>query len=156
MGAVRITELNPKFNGGHIGLPPSSIHRMTGWVGFSRIMTYAHGPHSTILTNCILRGFCRRIWLIFVCWEPSTFRTHEIFEQLLTAADSPTSFARLVRILFSYGSRCVRNKLFENKMPTKNSGFKVALIQMHIEHTRFARRHGKREREGRGGGGGGI
>ena len=38
MGAVRITSLNPKFNGSHFGLPPSSIHRMTGWVAFYRIL----------------------------------------------------------------------------------------------------------------------
>ena len=38
MGAVRITSLNPKFNGSHFGLPPSSIHRMTGWVAISRIL----------------------------------------------------------------------------------------------------------------------
>ena len=38
MGAVRITSMNPKFNGSHFGLPPSSIHRMTGWVAFYRIL----------------------------------------------------------------------------------------------------------------------
>ena len=38
MGAVRITSLNPKFNGSHFGLPPSSIHRMTGWVANPRIL----------------------------------------------------------------------------------------------------------------------
>ena len=38
MGAVRITSLNPKFNGSHFGLPPSSIHRMTGWVAISRML----------------------------------------------------------------------------------------------------------------------
>ena len=38
MGAVRITSLNPKFNGSHFGLPPSSIHRMTGWVANCRIL----------------------------------------------------------------------------------------------------------------------
>ena len=38
MGAVRITSLNPKFNGSHFGLPPSSIHRMTGWVAIYRIL----------------------------------------------------------------------------------------------------------------------
>ena len=38
MGAVRITSLNPKFNGSHFGLPPSSIHRMTGWVAISRVL----------------------------------------------------------------------------------------------------------------------
>ena len=36
MGAVCITSLHPKFNGSHFGLPPSSIHRMTGWVAISR------------------------------------------------------------------------------------------------------------------------
>ena len=36
--AVRITSLNPKFNGSHFGLPPSSIHRMTGWVAISRVL----------------------------------------------------------------------------------------------------------------------
>ena len=38
MGAVRITSLNPKFNGSHSDLPPSSIHRLTGWVAISRIL----------------------------------------------------------------------------------------------------------------------
>ena len=38
MGAVRITSLNPKFNRSHFDLPPSSIHRMTGWVANSRIL----------------------------------------------------------------------------------------------------------------------
>ena len=32
MGAVHITSLNPKFNESHVGLPPSSIQKMTGWV----------------------------------------------------------------------------------------------------------------------------
>ena len=46
MGAVRITSLNPKFNGSHFGLPPSSIQRLTGLGGkFPCTMTYAHGPH---------------------------------------------------------------------------------------------------------------
>ena len=38
MGAMRIASLNPKFNGSHFVLPPSSIHRMTGWVAISRIL----------------------------------------------------------------------------------------------------------------------
>ena len=38
MGAVHITSLNLKFNGGHFGLPPSSIHRMTGLVAIFRIL----------------------------------------------------------------------------------------------------------------------
>ena len=38
MGAVPITSLNPKFNRSHFGLPPSSIHRMTGWVVISHIL----------------------------------------------------------------------------------------------------------------------
>ena len=37
-GAVCITSLNPKFNGSHFGLSPSSVHRMTGWVVISRIL----------------------------------------------------------------------------------------------------------------------
>ena len=32
MGAVHITSLNPKFNESHVGLAPSSIQKMTGWV----------------------------------------------------------------------------------------------------------------------------
>ena len=43
-GAVHITSLNPKFNGSHFGLPPSSIHRMAGWVAISRI-------HRCVLTG---------------------------------------------------------------------------------------------------------
>ena len=38
MGAVRITSLNPKFNGSHFVVPPSSTHRMTSWVANSRIL----------------------------------------------------------------------------------------------------------------------
>ena len=33
MGLVRITSWYPKFNGSHFGLPPSSIHKMTGLGG---------------------------------------------------------------------------------------------------------------------------
>ena len=33
MGLVRITSWYPNFNGSHFGLPPSSIHRMTGLGG---------------------------------------------------------------------------------------------------------------------------
>ena len=39
-GAVRITSLNPKFNGSHFGLPPSTIHRMTYWLGGRQIPVY--------------------------------------------------------------------------------------------------------------------
>ena len=45
----------------------------------------------------------------FVCYGPPNFRTHEIFVHLRTAADSLTCFEVLVCILFSYGSRRVRN-----------------------------------------------
>ena len=44
MGAVRITSLNPKFNGSHFGLPPSSIHRMTGQVAIFRILRVRARP----------------------------------------------------------------------------------------------------------------
>ena len=37
-GAVCITSLYPKCNGSHFGLPPSSIHKMTGWVAISHIL----------------------------------------------------------------------------------------------------------------------
>ena len=33
MGPVSITSWYPKFNGSHVGLPPSSVHRMTGLGG---------------------------------------------------------------------------------------------------------------------------
>ena len=46
MGAVRITSLYPKFNGSHFGLPPSSMHKMTGLGGkMVWMMMYAHRPH---------------------------------------------------------------------------------------------------------------
>ena len=46
MVSVHITLLYPKLNGSHFGLPPSSIHRMTGLGGnFLHTMTYAHRPH---------------------------------------------------------------------------------------------------------------
>ena len=40
MEAVRITQLNPKFNKSHfcLRMPPSSIHRMTGWLAISRLL----------------------------------------------------------------------------------------------------------------------
>ena len=45
MGAVRITSWNPKFNGSHFGLPPGSIHKMTGLGGkMVSTMMYAHRP----------------------------------------------------------------------------------------------------------------
>ena len=47
-GAVRITSWYPKINGSHFGLPPSSIHRMTGLGGkfvWSKLMMYSHWPH---------------------------------------------------------------------------------------------------------------
>ena len=46
MGAVRITSLNPKFNGSHFGLPPQQ-YPQNDWLGgkFPYTMTYAHGPH---------------------------------------------------------------------------------------------------------------
>ena len=46
MRLVRITLWYPKFNGSHFGLPPSSVHRMTGLGGkFVGTMTYSHRPH---------------------------------------------------------------------------------------------------------------
>ena len=38
MQVVHITSSNPKFNGSHFGLPPSCIHKMTGWVANSRVL----------------------------------------------------------------------------------------------------------------------
>ena len=51
---MRITSWYPNFNGSHFGLPPSSIHRMTGLCGnFPYTMTYAHSSHCLVpnLTN---------------------------------------------------------------------------------------------------------
>ena len=46
MEPVRVTSWYPKFNGRHFGLPPSSVHRMTGLGGnFVSTMTYAYMPH---------------------------------------------------------------------------------------------------------------
>ena len=46
LGAVRITSWYPTINGSHFGLPPSSIHKMTGLGGkMVWTMTYAHRPH---------------------------------------------------------------------------------------------------------------
>ena len=45
MGLVCITSWYPKFNGSHFGLPPRSIHRMTG-LGGKMVWRYAHRPHS--------------------------------------------------------------------------------------------------------------
>ena len=46
MGPVQIASSYPNFNGSHFGLPPSSIHRMTGLGGkFVWTVTYIHtGP----------------------------------------------------------------------------------------------------------------
>ena len=52
MGLVRITSWYPNFNGGHFGLPPNEIHRMTGlppkivWT-----MTYSHRPHIYLMST---------------------------------------------------------------------------------------------------------
>ena len=61
MGAVRITSLNPKFNGSHFGLPPSSIHRMTGWVAFSRILWRMRTAPIQILQIMHI-FFCHAVW----------------------------------------------------------------------------------------------
>ena len=64
MGAVRITSLNPKFNGSHFGLPPSSIQRLTGWVANSRIVWRMR----TAPIGC----FSISLSPIFRCATPST------------------------------------------------------------------------------------
>ena len=47
MGLVRIMSWYPEVNGSHCGLPPSSIHRMTGLGGkMVWTLTYSHRPHS--------------------------------------------------------------------------------------------------------------
>ena len=48
MRAVRITSWYPEFNGRHFGLPPNSIHRMTGWQNGVNDEN-AHRPDCTIL-----------------------------------------------------------------------------------------------------------
>ena len=46
MGLVRITSWYPEFNGSHFGLPPSSIHTMTGLGGkMVWTMTYSNRLH---------------------------------------------------------------------------------------------------------------
>ena len=46
MGLVRITSWYPEFNGSHFGLPPSSIHQMTGLGGkMVWTMMFLHIPH---------------------------------------------------------------------------------------------------------------
>ena len=40
IGPVRITSWYPNFNGSHFGLPPSSIHRMTGLGGKFVLVNY--------------------------------------------------------------------------------------------------------------------
>ena len=56
-GAVRITSWYIKFNGSHFGLPPSSIHRMTGLGGkMVWTMIYAHMPHSGHCPEVLLGG----------------------------------------------------------------------------------------------------
>ena len=49
MGPVRISSWYPNFNGSHFGLPPWSIHRMTGLGGeMVWTMPYSHRPYSRV------------------------------------------------------------------------------------------------------------
>ena len=46
MGTVRVTSWYPKFSGSHFGLPPCSIHEMTGLGGkIVWTVTYSRRPH---------------------------------------------------------------------------------------------------------------
>ena len=46
---MRVTSWYPRFNGSHFGLPPSSIHKMTGLGGkMVSTMMCTHKPHYTV------------------------------------------------------------------------------------------------------------
>ena len=62
MGAVRITSLNPKFNGSHVGLPPSSV---------SQYSDTEAGLSTLILSNCFLLSSC--LFWLFLLGFPSSF-----------------------------------------------------------------------------------
>ena len=68
MGAVRITSLYPNFNGSHFGLPPGSIHKMTGLGGkMVWTMTQAHRPQRQLIGwNCSSRD---SLWSLFREYE---------------------------------------------------------------------------------------
>ena len=61
--------------------------------------------------------------LNFRIWEPPAFRTHEIFVQTLTAANSLTCFDFLLHMIFC--TEAAAYEMFEYKMHTKYSGFTV-------------------------------
>ena len=51
MGLVRITSLYPKLKGGHFGLPPSSIHEMTGLGGIKGVNNDVFAQASSVKHN---------------------------------------------------------------------------------------------------------
>ena len=85
MGAVCITSSNPKFNGSHFALPPSSINRMTGWVANSRILwrmrtapiVNMHGFH--ILNSVHSEKTHKKTHAIKLCIKPRLMCTFSTF-----------------------------------------------------------------------------
>ena len=85
--AIRITSLNSKINGSHVSLPPSSVHRMTGWVAISRILQRMYtAPHSStqirggwLWTSCwyVVGGWCRG-WLGHACFVLCRIRDYSL------------------------------------------------------------------------------
>ena len=83
MGAARITSWHPNFNGSHFGLPPSSIHEMTGLGGkMVWTMTYAHRPYFVLLPQMCLFTF--PVCICFIVLLPvSVLCTHRYSRCLL-------------------------------------------------------------------------
>ena len=75
MGLVRITSWYPKFNGSHFGLPPISLHGMTGVSGnIVWTMTYSHRPHPAPYTHAIPSSTPRLHFISFFWLYPSDDR----------------------------------------------------------------------------------
>ena len=61
MGLVRIASWYPNFNGSHVGLRPSEIHRMTHWTGWQICVNYdvftqapLHSYHFMFVASSVL------------------------------------------------------------------------------------------------------
>ena len=96
MGAVRIMSWYPELNGSHFGLPPSSIHRMTGLGGnFPYTYDVCIRPHCDSL--CCVQ-ISRRHWVTE--WKKKFF-THALWIpvlQIMTYGDyHPTWHSRCWR-----------------------------------------------------------
>ena len=122
MGAVRITSLNPKFNGCHFGLPPSSsIHRMTGWVANSRILWRMRtAPHWILKsqkflyaikfrlfsTECTNFSSARKSWIvcdtILAVWKILAYKSSRTQENEIFSRTKISAITVMWTIIFIY------------------------------------------------------